>query len=120
MDSLSLAECVKKLGIKDSEVIVSFLEAQKQNGYIFYKEDLNTLSQDTQFDLYYYETIGFIKNNYAFPIPTALYYSLKIDKWSIKWLTTFHQLYYLENPPPSWEWQYWNIYMGKKFVWLYK
>ncbi|MGN4644027.1 hypothetical protein [Bacillus cereus group sp. MYBK48-1] len=120
MDSLSLTECVQKLEVKDSEAIVSFLEIQKQNGFIFYTEDLNTLLQGDQFDLYYYETRGFIHSRNAFPIPIELYRSLKIDQWSLKWLQIFYQLYYEENSPPFWQWQYWNFHVGKNFAWVYR
>ena len=61
MDSLSLTECIQKLGVNDSKPIITFLENQKRNGFIYYKEDLNTIPEDTQFDLYFSETKGFIK-----------------------------------------------------------
>ena len=89
------------------------LEIQKQNGFIFYTEDLNTLLQGDRFDLYYYETRGFIHSRNAFPIPIELYRSLKIDQWSLKWLQIFYQLYYEENSPPFWQWQYWNFMWAK-------
>ena len=53
MDSLSLTECVQKLGVTSSDIIIKFLEDQKRNGFIYYSEDLNTIPKDTQFDLYF-------------------------------------------------------------------
>lgn len=120
MDSLSLTECVQKLEGTNSDVIIRFLEDQKRNGFIYYREDLNTLLQGDQFDLYYYETKGFIHSRNAFPIPIELYRSLKIDQWSLKWLQFFYQLYYEETSPPFWQWQYWNFYVGKNFAWVYR
>lgn len=105
MDSLSLTECVQKLGVTSSDVIIRFLEDQKRNGFIYYREDLNTIPKDTQFDLYFSETKGFIKNNHAFPIPRDLYHSLEIDHWSFRWLSFFYHLYYHEASPLPFEWQ---------------
>ncbi|MBJ8109984.1 hypothetical protein JDS99_10035 [Bacillus cereus group sp. N6] len=120
MDSLSLTECVQKLGVTSSDVIIRFLEDQKQNGFIYYREDLNTISKDTQFDLYFSEAKGFIKNNHAFPIPRDLYDSFKIDHWSFRWLSLFYHLYYQETSPSPFEWQDWDFYIGEQFVWAYK
>ena len=45
MDSLSLTECVQKLGVTSSDIIIKFLEDQKRNGFIYYSEDLNTIQK---------------------------------------------------------------------------
>ncbi len=112
VDSLSLTECIQKLGVNDSKPIITFLENQKRNGFIYYKEDLNTIPEDTQFDLYFSETKGFIKNNHAFPISRNLYHSLKINHWSFRWLSFFYHLYYQETSPSPFEWQDWDFYIG--------
>ncbi|PGZ24559.1 hypothetical protein COE50_29535 [Bacillus anthracis] len=120
MDSISLAECIRKLELTDMRTIISFLEAQKKHGFIFYREDLATISQNTQFDVYFSETRGFIKNNDAFPIPIALYYYLKIDSWSLKWLNTFYRLYYKDVPlSPIWR-EHWDFHISERFAWVYK
>jgi len=120
MDSLSLTECVQNLGVTSSDIIIRFLEDQKRNGFIYYREDLNTIPKDTQFDLYFSETKGFIKNNDAFPIPRDLYHSLEIDHWSFRWLSFFYHLYYHETSPLPFEWQDWDFHIGEHFVWAYK
>lgn len=61
MDSLSLTECVQKLGVTSSDVIIRFLEDQKRNGFIYYREDLNTIPKDIQFDLYSRKQKGSLK-----------------------------------------------------------
>lgn len=120
MDSISLAECVRKLELTDTITLISFLETQKKHGFIFYREDLATISQNTQFDVYFSETRGFIKNNDAFPIPINLYYYLKIDSWSLNWLNTFYRLYYEDVPlSPIWR-EHWDFHISERFAWVYK
>ncbi|MFC9446248.1 hypothetical protein ACFTSE_08455 [Bacillus cereus] len=117
MDSLSLAECVQNLGVTSSDFIIRFLEVQKRNGFIYYREDLNNIPRNTQFELYFSETEGFITNHHAFPIPRNLYHPLEINYWSFRGLSFFYHLYYQETSlSPPFEWQHWSSYEGEHVV----
>ncbi len=75
---------------------------------------------DEYFHNYHLSSKGSGGYQQAFPIPSTLYHSLKIDHYSLKWLNIFYQLYYQDSPPPPWQWKHWNSYIGEKYVWIYK
>ena len=78
------------------------------------------LPLDEYFHIYHHSSKGSGGYQQAFPIPSTLYHSLKIDHYSLKWLNIFYQLYYQDAPPPPWKWKHWDTYIGEKYVWIYK
>ncbi len=120
MKLLTLNTGIKNTQYSDVTSLIDFFEAAKRYGILFYTADLKKLPLDKTFHIYHHSRKGNGGYQLAFPIPSVLYYSLKIDHFSFKWLNTFYQLYYQDNPPPPWQWEDWDIYIGEKFVWVYK
>ncbi|MDC2863155.1 hypothetical protein [Bacillus sp. BP-3] len=120
MKLLTLNTGIKSTQYSDVTSLIYFFEKAKRYGFLFYTADLKNLPLDEYFHIYHHSKKGSDGYQLAFPIPSVLYQSLEIDQCSFKWLNIFYQLYYQDNPPPPWQWKDWGIYVGEKFVWIYK
>ncbi|MBK5426140.1 hypothetical protein CQ058_08090 [Bacillus sp. MYb56] len=100
----------------DIKSLINFFEAAKNYGFLSYTADLKKLPLDEYFHIYHHSSKGSGGYQQAFPIPSTLYHSLKIDHYSLKWLNIFYQ----DSPPPPWEWESWDSYIVEKYVWIYK
>ncbi|HGP3672350.1 hypothetical protein ACTFRN_09445 [Bacillus cereus group sp. MYBK245-2] len=120
MKLLTLNTGIRNTQYSDVESLLKFFEGAKNYGILFYTADLKSLPLNEPFHIYHYSRKGSGGYQLAFPIPSALYHSLKINHYSLKWLNVFYQLYYQDTPPPPWQWKYWDTYIGENYVWIYK
>ncbi|MCZ7519718.1 hypothetical protein H6499_01020 [Bacillus pacificus] len=120
MKLLTLNTGIRNTQYSDVESLLKFFEGAKNYGILFYTADLKSLPLNEPFHIYHYSRKGSGGYQLAFPIPSDLYHSLKIDHYSLKWLNIFYQLYYQDTPPPPWQWKYWDTYIGENYVWIYK
>lgn len=120
MKILTLNTGIQSTQYSDVTSLIEFFEAAKDYGILFYTADLKNLSLDEPFHIYHHSKKGNGGYQLSFPIPSVLYNSLQIDHHSLKWLNIFYQLYYQDTPPPPWKWKDWGIYIGEKYVWIYK
>ncbi|MFY0138652.1 hypothetical protein [Bacillus cereus] len=120
MKLITLNNGIKTKQYPDVKSLIDFFETAKNYGFLFYTADLKKLPLDKYFHIYHHSSKGSGGYQQAFPIPSTLYHSLKIDHYSLKWLNIFYQLYYQDSPPPPWQWKHWDSYIGEKYVWIYK
>lgn len=93
----------------------------KNDGIIFYKEDMSSLKLDQPFELYYLLTKGTISYKNAFPMPLSYYQEFVQNNYSPDFLIDFYQFYYQTKKVPSKKFfQNLEVFESKKHVWFYR
>ncbi|WP_456363914.1 hypothetical protein [Priestia aryabhattai] len=101
--------------------VKSDLHKAKQEGFLFFANDVSSLTDEEDIDIYYSEIPGMDKNKNAFPIPTEDFFYSSCEKERYSFCKEYYESYYGEEMD-------YNLFMtfdskpfkAKQRVWFYR